>query len=71
MGPTLSTLWGRLLGKNQEFRILMLGLDAAGKTTLLYKMKLDECKLVKRAIDLFLAPTMMSHLLTKIFVCTI
>jgi len=43
MGLTLSTLWGRLLGKNQEFRILMLGLDAAGKTTLLYKMKLDEC----------------------------
>ena len=30
MGLTLSTLWGRLLGKNQEFRILMLGLGTYG-----------------------------------------
>ena len=28
--------------KNREMRILMLGLDAAGKTTVLYKLKLGE-----------------------------
>merc|ERR1712176_371857 len=33
--------WERMLGK-QERRILMCGLDAAGKTTTLYKLKLGE-----------------------------
>eukprot|EP00040_Diaphanoeca_grandis_P011943 m.61088 g.61088 ORF g.61088 m.61088 type:complete len:188 (-) comp22928_c1_seq1:26-589(-) len=32
----------RELFKNQEARILMLGLDAAGKSTVLYKLKLGE-----------------------------
>jgi small GTP-binding protein len=44
MGAVVSTIWplfDRLLGK-QEFRILMLGLDAAGKTTILYRLKLGE-----------------------------
>ena len=27
---------------NKEYRILMLGLDAAGKTTILYRMKLGD-----------------------------
>eukprot|EP00490_Sorites_sp_Unknown_P019827 CAMPEP_0114683082 /NCGR_PEP_ID=MMETSP0191-20121206/57445_1 /TAXON_ID=126664 /ORGANISM="Sorites sp." /LENGTH=197 /DNA_ID=CAMNT_0001963855 /DNA_START=33 /DNA_END=626 /DNA_ORIENTATION=+ len=30
------------IGKNREMRILMLGLDAAGKTTILYKLQLGE-----------------------------
>jgi len=36
-----SSVWQRLFGK-QEMRILMVGLDAAGKTTILYKLKLGE-----------------------------
>jgi len=32
----------RLLGGKREMRILMVGLDAAGKTTILYKLKLGE-----------------------------
>ncbi|KAL3687213.1 hypothetical protein R1sor_013522 [Riccia sorocarpa] len=41
MGQLLATLIGRLVGP-RELRILMLGLDAAGKTTVLYKLKLGE-----------------------------
>lgn len=40
-GATLSRLLPILLGKKQ-CRILMLGLDAAGKTTILYQLKLGE-----------------------------
>lgn len=41
MGLTISSLFSRLFGKRQ-MRILMVGLDAAGKTTILYKLKLGE-----------------------------
>uniref|UniRef100_A0A8C7XI31 ADP-ribosylation factor 5 n=1 Tax=Oryzias sinensis TaxID=183150 RepID=A0A8C7XI31_9TELE len=41
MGLTISSIFGRLFGKKQ-MRILMVGLDAAGKTTILYKLKLGE-----------------------------
>jgi small GTP-binding protein len=37
----MSSLFSRLFGKKQ-MRILMVGLDAAGKTTILYKLKLGE-----------------------------
>jgi len=41
MGNMFATLFKGLFGK-QEMRILMVGLDAAGKTTILYKLKLGE-----------------------------
>eukprot|EP00344_Euplotes_crassus_P000719 CAMPEP_0196997234 /NCGR_PEP_ID=MMETSP1380-20130617/2902_1 /TAXON_ID=5936 /ORGANISM="Euplotes crassus, Strain CT5" /LENGTH=176 /DNA_ID=CAMNT_0042413411 /DNA_START=37 /DNA_END=568 /DNA_ORIENTATION=+ len=41
MGTSFSKIWGRFFGK-KEMRILMVGLDAAGKTTILYKLKLGE-----------------------------
>mmetsp|Transcript_907 Transcript_907/g.2811 ORF Transcript_907/g.2811 Transcript_907/m.2811 type:complete len:183 (+) Transcript_907:78-626(+) len=41
MGAAFSKVWARLVGKT-EMRILMVGLDAAGKTTILYKLKLGE-----------------------------
>ncbi|KAM4619283.1 ADP-ribosylation factor 4-like [Polymixia lowei] len=41
MGLTISSIFGRLFGRKQ-MRILMVGLDAAGKTTILYKLKLGE-----------------------------
>eukprot|EP00112_Aurelia_sp_Birch-Aquarium-sp1_P006332 Seg1701.6 transcript_id=Seg1701.6/GoldUCD/mRNA.D3Y31 product="ADP-ribosylation factor 4" protein_id=Seg1701.6/GoldUCD/D3Y31 len=41
MGLTVSSLFQRFFGK-KPVRILMVGLDAAGKTTILYKLKLGE-----------------------------
>merc|ERR1711865_523649 len=41
MGLTFTKLFARLWSK-KEMRILMVGLDAAGKTTILYKLKLGE-----------------------------
>jgi ADP-ribosylation factor protein 1 len=41
MGVSFSKIFAGLLGK-KEMRILMVGLDAAGKTTILYKLKLGE-----------------------------
>jgi ADP-ribosylation factor protein 6 len=38
---SISSLFGKLFG-SKEVRILMLGLDAAGKTTILYKLKLNQ-----------------------------
>eukprot|EP01001_Neometanema_parovale_P011704 NODE_7961_length_731_cov_128.509868_g7709_i0.p1 GENE.NODE_7961_length_731_cov_128.509868_g7709_i0~~NODE_7961_length_731_cov_128.509868_g7709_i0.p1 ORF type:complete len:203 (+),score=62.22 NODE_7961_length_731_cov_128.509868_g7709_i0:61-609(+) len=41
MGQILSDLYNSFFGK-REVRILMVGLDAAGKTTILYKLKMGE-----------------------------
>ena len=41
MGFFFSKVWTKLLGK-KDVRILMVGLDAAGKTTILYQLKMGE-----------------------------
>merc|ERR1712078_94359 len=41
MGLSFSRLWSQFI-KQKDLRILMVGLDAAGKTTVLYKLKLGE-----------------------------
>lgn len=41
MGMIFSQLWAQVFGYT-EMRLLMLGMDAAGKTSILYKLKLDE-----------------------------
>ena len=46
MGLTLVRLWDNWAGglSSKECGMLMVGLDAAGKTTILYKLKLGEVK---------------------------
>merc|ERR1711994_794704 len=42
MGALIAKIKGILGSFNSEKRILMLGLDAAGKTTIIYKLQLGE-----------------------------
>jgi ADP-ribosylation factor protein 1 len=42
MGLSISKLFEGIFFSKSECRILMVGLDAAGKTTILYKLKLGE-----------------------------
>ena len=37
-----ASVFKRLISSKKDIRILMVGLDAAGKTTILYKLKLGE-----------------------------
>jgi Arf/Sar family protein len=41
MGQTFTRLFDSLFG-SKEMRVVMLGLDAAGKTTILYKLHIGE-----------------------------
>merc|ERR1719231_1334031 len=41
MGALFTKVWDRIVGQ-QERKIVMVGLDAAGKTTVLYKLRLGE-----------------------------
>ena len=41
MGNFFGNMWKNILG-NKDVRILMVGLDAVGKTTIMYKIKMNE-----------------------------
>jgi GTPase SAR1 family protein len=43
MGQTFSSWLNVFISRKEiDFRLMMIGLDSAGKTTILYKMKLNE-----------------------------
>ena len=67
MGLAFSKIFDKLWGK-KEMRILMVGLDAAGKTTILYKLKLGEIvttiPTIGKSRSFILLPCFSEHLLT-------
>jgi len=42
MGMIFTTLWQKLQRKDKEYKIIIVGLHNAGKTTILYKLALNE-----------------------------
>ena len=42
MGNFITSIYSRFSSFRRDVRILLLGLDAAGKTTILYKLKMNE-----------------------------
>ncbi|SCU84710.1 LADA_0D03334g1_1 [Lachancea dasiensis] len=50
MGNFFSSMFDRLWGVNKEMRILILGLDGAGKTTILYRLQMGEVVTTKPTI---------------------
>lgn len=63
MGLAFSKIFDKLWGK-KEMRILMVGLDAAGKTTILYKLKLGEIVTTIPTIGMII-PTAALNLITS------
>ena len=53
MGQAFSfaNIFGKLWGVDKEIRILILGLDGAGKTTILYRLQMGEVVTTKPTID--------------------
>ena len=53
MGNLLSNFWGKLskFSKGEhEFKIIIIGMNNAGKTTILYKLALDEVIITEATI---------------------
>jgi ADP-ribosylation factor 1/2 len=67
MGVSFSKLLDRLWGR-KEMRILMVGLDAAGKTTILYKLKLGEIVTTIPTIGALTIPLASGTVLNKLSV---
>jgi ADP-ribosylation factor-like protein 1 len=42
MGTWFSSVWEKIFSTNREMKLLMVGLDAAGKSTILYRMRTNE-----------------------------
>lgn len=72
MGNVFTNLFKGLFGK-KEMRILMVGLDAAGKTTILYKLKLGEIVTTIPTIGKFMCVVVatMQHPTTPPMHCTL
>ncbi len=42
MGNWITNVWDRLFNEKRELKLVIIGLDEAGKSTILNKMRFDE-----------------------------
>ena len=42
MGNLFSSFWKKLFKSKKELKVMMIGLDSAGKTTILYRMQMGD-----------------------------
>ena len=42
MGNWFSSVWDRLFGEKRELKLVIVGLDAAGKSSIINRMRLDQ-----------------------------
>lgn len=50
MGLVIAKVWNKLFKRETQYKVLMLGLDNAGKTTILYRMFMTILYLLNRHI---------------------
>jgi GTPase SAR1 family protein len=52
MGNWFSNVWERLFGEKREMKMVIVGLDKSGKTTILNKMRQDEVSQITPTIGI-------------------
>jgi ADP-ribosylation factor 1/2 len=51
MGNWFSSVWDRLFGQQRELKLVIVGLDSAGKSTIINRMRLDQLGAASQVID--------------------
>ena len=65
MGSWFTKVWSRLFAAREEIKLLIVGLDAAGKTTILYRMRAGELVSSKPTIGFNLEEISMKNVSVK------
>ena len=65
MGNWFTRVWSRLFAAREEIKLLIVGLDAAGKTTILYRMRANELVSSKPTIGFNLEEISMKNVNVK------
>jgi ADP-ribosylation factor-like protein 1 len=51
MGNWFSSVWDRLFGERRELKLVIVGLDSAGKSTIINRLRLDQLGAASQITD--------------------